>query len=367
MPLPSHQKQKEVKPHRKEERVQKKPDMPRRGGRKKRGVMKEDIVKEVVVKGRCPMQMRWVFCVVVVSFVVVITVVVVVAIERKRQPEVSCKKQNSPSTEKEKRKAKEGDPGPHEAKEERRCRARGNPKSLLALSLLGSAHPTASSADSLRTRYNRAPLFIPKDVNAKVFASLSVQELKHHILLLRGTFFSDQPKHLHGRDRPIATLGLLVGFLITLTDERIVDDEIRLDVSPVMRARVVMAILSAIVLLANRALRLWLVRVKSTITDIAAEVILIGVTVLMPLAVLGAGKALRAQREFALVQFSICFELLPAFWAGVEERFRLFVGQEGQLGGVGQGNAFADRATLVGFGHLAAFLGEAGARGATVG
>ena len=309
--------------------------------------------------------MLWVFC--VVSFIVVITVVVVVAIEKKKTARGIMQETKQSVSRNEKRKAKEGESGPCEAMEEGRRRARGETKSLLALSLLSSAHPTASSSDSLGTRHHWASFLVPKDVNAKVFASLSIQELEHHILLLRGPFLPDQLQHLHRRDRPIATLGLFVGFLVAFADKRVIDDEICLNVSPVMRARVVMAILSAIVLLANRALGLWLIGIKSTVTDVAAEVILIGVTVLMPLAVFGAGKALRAEREFAFVQLPICFELLPAFWAGVEERFRLFVGQEGQLGRVGQGNAFADRATLVGFGHLSAFLGKAGAGCATVG
>jgi hypothetical protein len=215
---------------------------------------------------------------------------VVIGCKQKKRYHAKLK---NPSTGKGKEESKNKSNSVGKRRERRRARA----KSLLALTLLGPTHATTTCTQSRRTRHNRAALLIPKNVDAEVLASFSVQELEHHILLLGRISLPDQLKHLHRRDRPIATLGLLVGFLVAFADESVVSNEISLDMSPMMRPRIVVTVLLSILLLTNRTPRFGLIRIKTTTTDVAREMILRRVTVLMPFAMLRPSKTLNALRE----------------------------------------------------------------------
>jgi hypothetical protein len=295
--------------------------------------------------------------------------------ETKRKEKVSCRNKNQKSIIREREKRK---------KEEEKCKAKPTPlersskekqeqrrrvvESLLPFPLLSPTHPTpTTNSYSLGTRYNRTPFLLPKDVDTKVLSSFSIQKLEHHILLLRYATLSNQLQHLLRRNRPIASFALLVDRLVAFAHQWIVDNEVSFDVRPMMRPRVIVAVLLSVTIFTHRADTLWLTRIEARRSDVARKVIHLRMRILMPLTMFTPRKLLSAIREFAMMHFSACLDLLPAVFVCVEVFFCSFVVVESnRFVRVGEAHVFADRPTFLGFGHFASLFGEGGARGGAV-
>lgn len=79
----------------------------------------------------------------------------------------------------------------HARKHHRGERRRAISPLLLLLALFSPAHRTALDTQGRRTSNDWTSFLLPKDVNAKVFSGLAVQELEHYFLLLRSISMAD--------------------------------------------------------------------------------------------------------------------------------------------------------------------------------
>lgn len=181
---------------------------------------------------------------------------------------------------------------------------------LLTLALLSPAHPTAFNAQGLLTRNDWTSLLLPENVNAKLLSSLAVQELEHNLLLLRRISVANQLIHLRGRKGIVASFGFLVELLEALTNKGVIGNKVGFDMRPVVRPRVIVAILLAVVLLSHFALALWVVGIEAVMADVTLIGIVVCVAGFVPLAVLRAGKALLAVGNLAGIHFTPCTESL---------------------------------------------------------
>jgi hypothetical protein len=277
-------------------------------------------------------------------------------------------KSKDPSTEKEKIKKESAEQNQHHRKENkgnqyRRRKGRRVIESLLPLPLLSPTHPTPTvNPHSRRTGNNRTPFLLPKDMDTKVLSSFSIQELQHHILLLRCISLSNQFQHLLWRNWPIASFGLFAGRLVAFKNQSIVSNEVCFDVCPMMRPRVVVAVLLSVMIFTHCAYALRLIRIEARRGDIARKIIHLRMRILMPLTVLTPRKLLCAIRVFAIMHFSVCLDFLPAVFVCVKVLFCSFVVVESnRFVGVGEAYVFADGTTFFCSGHFASFFVEGGA------
>lgn len=110
-------------------------------------------------------------------------------------------------------------------------------------------------------------------MNAKVSPRLSIHKAEHFLLLLERILRTHQSQELDGRDWVVAAsrFGLAIRSFGAFANEGIVQHEVGFDMRPVMRTIIVATVLLAITVLADSALTLGIVGVKTVVPEITVE------------------------------------------------------------------------------------------------